>query len=241
MIRAYTDHDKNGSRIVVFDTNMTLAYPYKSDLSTGIGMALQKIKRLSVVFFVIMTGSIVNLTLAEPRNVPVNSTSGTASSKLPATPAGWEEFMTAGEILPEKTTLLGSATERANEMIFYALSHLGVRYKYGGDNPDKGFDCSGLVRWVFNRTWGIMLPRRSEQIADAGKEVSRDQLRPGDLVFFNTLRRAYSHVGIYLGDGRFLHAPSSGGQVRIESIDIPYWQQRWNGARRLDQPNDLSQ
>jgi cell wall-associated NlpC family hydrolase len=149
--------------------------------------------------------------------------------------------MTAGEILPEKTTLLGSATERANEMIFYALSHLGVRYKYGGDNPDKGFDCSGLVRWVFNRTWGMMLPRRSDEIARSGKEISRDQLKPGDLVFFNTLRRAYSHVGIYLGDGRFLHAPSAGGQVRVENMNVPYWQQRWNGARRLEQSETLNQ
>jgi cell wall-associated NlpC family hydrolase len=119
-------------------------------------------------------------------------------------------------------------------MIFYALSYLGVSYRYGGQNPEKEFDCSGLVRWVFNRSWGIMLPRRSVEIAQQGKVISRDEIQPGDLVFFNTLKRAYSHVGIYLGDGRFLHSPRAGGRVRIDDINLPYWRQRWDGARRLD-------
>lgn len=154
---------------------------------------------------------------------------------LPTTTEGWAEFMNAAPpAKPAPTGLLATATERANDMIVYALSHIGVRYKWGGDNPDKGFDCSGLVRWVFNRTWGIMLPRRSADMAQQGQEIKRDQLQPGDLVFFNTLRRAYSHVGIYLGDGRFLHAPSSGGQVRVEDMNTPYWLQRWNGARRVE-------
>lgn len=130
--------------------------------------------------------------------------------------------------------LLGVTTNRANDVLAYALSHIGVRYRRGGNSPERGFDCSGLVRWVYNRTSGIMLPRRADQIAKVGTAVPKDQLQPGDLVFFNTLRRTFSHVGIYLGDGQFLHAPRSGGKVRVENLDQTYWKKRWNGARRLD-------
>ena len=132
--------------------------------------------------------------------------------------------------------LLGSATREAKGVLAFALEHIGVRYRYGGNDPDRGFDCSGLVRWVYSRTWGIMLPHRADQIAQMGAVVPRDQLQPGDLVFFKTLRRTFSHVGIYLGDGQFLHAPSAGGSVRVENMDQTYWNKRWNGARRIDQP-----
>lgn len=127
-----------------------------------------------------------------------------------------------------------SGTDRVNELVSNALSYIGVRYRYGGNTPERGFDCSGLVRWVYNRTWGVMLPRRASEIASVGTNIPKDQLKPGDLVFFNTLRRTFSHVGIYLGDGQFLHAPRSGGKVRVEKLDEAYWAKRWNGARRLD-------
>lgn len=195
----------------------------------------------SSIFTTSVLGLMSGFPVAHAQTGSISTTEARQPRELPTTTAGWEEFMNATSAPAEKTGLLTTATERANEMIFYALSHLGVRYKYGGDSPDKGFDCSGLVRWVFNRTWGMMLPRRSDEIARSGKEISRDQLKPGDLVFFNTLRRAYSHVGIYLGDGRFLHAPSAGGQVRVENMNVPYWQQRWNGARRLEQSETLNQ
>jgi len=114
-----------------------------------------------------------------------------------------------------------------------ALAHLGVRYKYGGNSPDNGFDCSGLVVFVSEKAMGLKLPRRAEEIARFGQKVSTDDLQPGDLVFYNTLRRQYSHVGIYVGDGKFIHAPSSGGVVRVERMEVGYWKKRFNGARRL--------
>ena len=114
-----------------------------------------------------------------------------------------------------------------------ALALLGVGYRFGGDSPQDGLDCSGLVRHVFHEALGLVLPRRAEQISRAGEDIDPRQLKPGDLVFFNTLRRAFSHVGIYIGDNQFVHAPSRGGQVRVEALDRPYWLARFDGARRL--------
>jgi len=125
--------------------------------------------------------------------------------------------------------------DHAVDLVMRALSLLGVNYKRGGDSPQTGLDCSGLVTLVFRETLGLVLPRRSEEISRVGRTVQTNELQPGDLVFYNTLRRTFSHVGIYLGDGRFIHAPASGGNVRIESMDLPYWSKRFNGARRVVQ------
>lgn len=116
------------------------------------------------------------------------------------------------------------------------MSMIGIRYKYGGNAPESGLDCSGLVRYVFKQVMGADLPRTSEEISRVGQNVEPNELQPGDLVFYNTLRRGFSHVGIYLGDNRFIHAPSAGGHVRIERMDINYWKSRFNGARRINQP-----
>ena len=118
-----------------------------------------------------------------------------------------------------------------------ALVTVGVRYHYGGASPDTGFDCSGLVAHVYERAWGLSLPRRTEEQRRIGRPVKRSDLQPGDLVFYNTRNRPYSHVGIYLGDGNFVHAPRPGQRVRVESVESPYWRARWNGARRLDPPS----
>lgn len=126
----------------------------------------------------------------------------------------------------------------ATELVVRALDLLGVNYRWGGNSPETGLDCSGLVRHVFSEAAGLVLPRRSEEISRAGTPIARSELRPGDLVFFNTLRRTFSHVGIYIGDGRFVHAPSSGGAVRVERISGPYWASRFNGGRRLIDPAD---
>ena len=117
-----------------------------------------------------------------------------------------------------------------------ALVKVGMRYKFGGKSPETGFDCSGLVTYVFERAWGITIPRSTEQQRRAGRAVKRAELQPGDLVFYDTRNRPYSHVGIYLGDGNFVHAPRPGAKVRVESINTPYWRARFNGARRLDPP-----
>jgi cell wall-associated NlpC family hydrolase len=119
---------------------------------------------------------------------------------------------------------------------FHALLALGAHYKYGGHSPETGFDCSGLVAHVFQRAWGMPLPRRVDEQAKLGAPVRKHELEPGDLVFYNTRNSPYSHVGIYVGDGRFIHAPRRGKRVRAESIDSPYWKARFNGARRLAPP-----
>lgn len=113
---------------------------------------------------------------------------------------------------------------------------LGIRYKYGGATPENGLDCSGLVRYVFKEAWGANLPRTSKEISKLGEHVDTKDLQPGDLVFYNTLKRGFSHVGIYLGDNKFIHSPAAGGEVRIESMDLNYWKKRFNGARRITDP-----
>ncbi len=110
---------------------------------------------------------------------------------------------------------------------------LGTRYAPGGASPESGFDCSGLVAYAYSRVSQHELPRTTFDLSRAGVHVDLRDLRPGDLVFFNTQRRAYSHVGIYVGEQRFIHAPSSGGEVRIEDMRHGYWHRRFDGARRM--------
>lgn len=121
----------------------------------------------------------------------------------------------------------------AQELVIQGMSYLGIPYRYGGTDRESGVDCSGLVQNLFRSAIGLDLPRTAAAMSKIGEEVERSELRPGDLVFFNTMRRAFSHVGIYLGDGRFLHSPSTGGAVRIEKLSVSYWASRFNGARRI--------
>jgi cell wall-associated NlpC family hydrolase len=125
--------------------------------------------------------------------------------------------------------------ERAREVLVNALSLTGVRYKYGGNSPETGFDCSGFVRYVYQQATSLSLPHNALAISRLGQKVEKDELKPGDLVFFNTLKSAFSHVGIYLGNNRFIHSPSSGGKVKIESMQEGYWAKRYNGAQRIEQ------
>lgn len=121
----------------------------------------------------------------------------------------------------------------ANNLTSYAISLVGTRYKYGGNSPDTGFDCSGFVNHVFRHTLSIKLPRSSYDISHIGQAISTGNLRVGDLVFFNTQQHKFSHVGIYLGSDRFIHAPSSGGKVRTENMRDKYWEKHYDGARRI--------
>lgn len=125
------------------------------------------------------------------------------------------------------------ATATVQDAIDQAVDLLGIRYRRGGSSPEAGFDCSGFVSHVFNEGLGLVLPRSSKEMSQAGAAINPDQLRPGDLVFFDTMRKAFSHVGIYLGDNQFVHAPRSGGRVRIEDLRQSYWAKRFNGARRV--------
>ena len=119
------------------------------------------------------------------------------------------------------------------EILEQALDLIGIRYRRGGTNAESGFDCSGFVGYVFREGLGMMLPRTSREISKAGRHVAKDELQPGDLVFFHTMRRGFSHVGIYLGDHLFVHAGRTGEAVRVEDIRISYWARRFDGARRL--------
>ena len=123
--------------------------------------------------------------------------------------------------------------ERRAEALLQALLALGLDYRYGGNSPETGFDCSGLVAHVFREAYGIRLPQNARAQSEYGVRVSLAELRAGDLLFYNTLNRPFSHVGIYLGDGRFVHAPKTGAQVRVESIQGRYWMKRFDGARRI--------
>ncbi|WP_157670592.1 C40 family peptidase [Chitinibacter sp. GC72] len=121
----------------------------------------------------------------------------------------------------------------AREIIMVALGLLDTGYQFGGNNPEAGLDCSGLVKYVYKNALQVDLPRTAADMAQAGRTIDRADLRPGDLVFFNTLGRPFSHVGIYMGDGNFIHAPSSKGKVRIESMSNSYFASRFEGARSL--------
>jgi len=124
----------------------------------------------------------------------------------------------------------------ASDMVVTAMNFLGVRYRRGGNDADGGFDCSGFTRHVFETSVGLVLPRRADEQAKAPGlvTVKRTELKPGDLVFFNTLKRTFSHVGIYIGDGKFIHSPRPGGEVRVEDMGFAYWKKRFTGARRAE-------
>ncbi len=127
-----------------------------------------------------------------------------------------------------------SMAARTSELVGTAMGFLGVPYRRGGNSADTGFDCSGFVRAIYSQTVGLVLPRRAAEQAQATQTIDKQDLQPGDLVFFNTMRRTFSHVGIYVGEGKFIHAPRTGAQVRVESMQTPYWSRRFDGARRVD-------
>ncbi|MGQ0710178.1 MAG: C40 family peptidase [Rhodoferax sp.] len=144
-----------------------------------------------------------------------------------------------GQFLAERGLLqrIGDAglrlEARASDLVVNAMGFLGVPYKRGGTSADTGFDCSGFVRAIYEQTVGLVLPRTADQQAASTEKINRNELQPGDLVFFNTLRRAFSHVGIYIGNGKFIHSPRAGAEVRVEDMGLSYWSKRFDGARRV--------
>jgi cell wall-associated NlpC family hydrolase len=131
-------------------------------------------------------------------------------------------------------TLFTQVRDTTSDLVMTAMNFIGVRYRKGGTSAETGFDCSGFTRHIFENSIGLVLPRRAIEQANAPGllSIGKDELKPGDLVFFNTLRHTFSHVGIYVGDGKFIHSPRAGAQVRVEDMRIAYWTQRFNGARR---------
>ncbi len=170
------------------------------------------------------------LLLALLANVTTNSWSADSNSQQ-------QPFPQFSDPVPAADNSQPGYMDNARELVMRALSMLGVNYKFGGSTPSAGFDCSGLVDHVFREVSGLILPRRSEAMSKVGDKVDKDVLQPGDLVFFNTRNKhPYSHVGIYIGDDRFVHAPSRGGQVEISNLDSRYWQKHYSGARRVTPP-----
>ena len=155
-----------------------------------------------------------------------------ADQGLLSAPAAAPAEVTEGD----KTSLLRQVHDRASDMVVAAMNFVGVRYRHGGTSADTGFDCSGFTRHVFEMSVGLVLPRRADEqaLAPGLVVVKREDLKPGDLVFFNTLKRTFSHVGIYIGDNRFIHSPRTGQQVRTEDMSFAYWAKRFTGARRVD-------
>ena len=139
-----------------------------------------------------------------------------------------------GQIVETGGQLGARITERTSDLVSTAIGFLGIPYLRGGNSAETGFDCSGFVRAIYKDTIGLILPRSADQQANATQKIDKSELKPGDLVFFNTMKRTFSHVGIYLGDNKFIHSPRAGSSVRIEDMRIPYWNVRFDGARRVD-------
>ncbi len=149
-------------------------------------------------------------------------------------PIGQLLSQTQAELGGQGATLqLTTPTTASSELAQAALNYLGVRYRFGGTSPSNGFDCSGLIHYIADKHLGLNIPRVAASQAKIGTKVDRSELRPGDLVFFNTRGARNSHVGVYLGNNEFVHAPRTGAVVRVEKISS-YWDKRWNGARRLN-------
>jgi cell wall-associated NlpC family hydrolase len=177
--------------------------------------------------------------LATPDYEPVAPTAAAAS----AADAVNRFLVDKGLIAPapaaaasEHPAFVDRVRDKASDMVITAMNFLGVRYHRGGNSADSGFDCSGFTRQVFETSLGLVLPRRADEQAKAPglMAVKRDDLQPGDLVFFNTLKRTFSHVGIYVGEGKFIHAPKPGGEVRVEDMRFVFWAKRFTGARRAE-------
>ena len=164
-----------------------------------------------------------------------------ADGETPASVAAAPLIAAEQSETPTLVSTVSATVQSAADQVFqsaqyvtdYALDLIGVRYKYGSATPSSGLDCSGLVKYVFEQVTGVTLPRSARDQAKVGEKVDLDALQPGDLVFFNTRRHAFSHVGIYLGDNSFIHSPNRRGSVMVTNIDGQYWRKRFNGARRL--------
>jgi cell wall-associated NlpC family hydrolase len=146
-------------------------------------------------------------------------------------PAPVAQKVGAGDTAPGTRHQVGQANEKAHDVVMFALGLVETGYRFGGKNPEAGLDCSGMVSYVFDKAADLRLAGSAADLARKGKPIAAEQLRPGDLVFFNTRSRPYSHVGIYIGDNRFVHAPNSRGKVRTESLKNGWFAARFEEAR----------
>jgi cell wall-associated NlpC family hydrolase len=151
-----------------------------------------------------------------------------------------ERYLAERGIVAQMDQVRQSVGDTASDLVVNAMGFLGVPYRRGGTSPSTGFDCSGFVRSMFEQTVGKVLPRRASEQAAVTEKIDKQDLKPGDLVFFNTMRNTFSHVGIYVGDNKFIHSPKPGQKVRVEDMRQAYWDRRFTGARRVaaTTPND---
>jgi cell wall-associated NlpC family hydrolase len=150
-----------------------------------------------------------------------------------AAPSAQAQPSLAAQARQSATSAAAKVWQGAQDVALFALGMIGVDYRFGGETPERGLDCSGLIRYVFQEVTGVTLPRTSREMSRLGDKIALPDLAPGDLVFFNTRRFAFSHVGLYLGDNRFIHAPSTGGEVEVATLSQDYWKKHFDGARRL--------
>jgi cell wall-associated NlpC family hydrolase len=165
---------------------------------------------------------------------PVHSSIGAVAPAATATPVTPQARARSTSFATDSAREAAAKVwQGAQDVALFALGMIGVDYRFGGETPDRGLDCSGLIRYVFQEVTGTTLPRTSREMSRIGAKVALSDLAPGDLVFFNTRRFAFSHVGLYLGDNRFIHAPSTGGEVEVATLSQAYWRRHFDGARRL--------
>lgn len=178
--------------------------------------------------------------LAFNANAAPTTTATALTANQPVVADELDALLANRGLLSQFSQVRQNVGDRASHLVENAMGFIGVRYRRGGSSEDTGFDCSGFVRATYEKTIGLLLPRRAEQQAAATTKIDRTDLKPGDLVFFNTMRRAFSHVGIYVGDNKFVHAPRSGASVRVESLGTSYWSRRFDGARRVTSGADAA-
>lgn len=159
-------------------------------------------------------------------------TAATAQA-APARADDLDNFLADKGLLTQIEQVRQSVSSKASELVVNAMGFMGVPYKRGGSTVETGFDCSGFVRAMYQQSVGLLLPRSAAQQAAATQNIEKAELVPGDLVFFNTMRRTFSHVGIYIGGGKFIHSPKPGAEVRVENMAEAYWNRRFDGARRV--------
>jgi len=166
-----------------------------------------------------------------------------AQASEPAKETPTESFAQAGKAYFSRAAdkLVDSVSGRSESLINQAMELIGVRYRWNMDIPQSGLDGSGFVAYVFKDKLSFLIPRKSSQMSKVGKSINRDDLQPGDLVFFNTMRMTFSHVGIYVGENKFIHSPSKGANIRVDDMTSVYWDKRFDGARRLDGSDEFSE
>jgi len=174
--------------------------------------------------------------------VSVSTYAVDATSDTPVEAVPKESMFQAGRsyIYRVSDRLVDTVSGKSEELIDRAMEVIGVRYRSDTELPQSGLDGSSFVGYVFKDKLGFLLPRKSTQMSRVGKPINRDELQPGDLVFFNTMRLTFSHVGIYVGDNKFIHSPSKGTAVRVDDLGSLYWDKRFDGARRLDGSDNLN-